>query len=332
MKIDLSQYPELVRGAVEVCKNGAGSVYFKRHTPEMYKAFQPNPKGDRFWDFMVGCTTCVRLVFATDASAIRMVLHYGSPLDVSNYVGQVDIVQEGQPKQSFCSELKYHDFANIHEFVCPLHGSGRKNVTVYLPNHVPSAICELELIDAVQTPEPLPPLPYKILFVGDSITQGYFGTPTGCYAARYAITRNADYANVSLGGACCQHGMGSACAGYEWNELVLAFGTNDSGGRSLEDFAGYIHTFFDELTVPEGATVTVISPVSFLNCPEERAARLEEYRKWMPSLEERYSFVRVFNGAELLPPVTEYFDPDGVHPNEKGMEVYADNLFAGVSK
>lgn len=37
------------------------------------------------------------------------------------------------------------------------------------------------------------------------------------------------------------------------------------------------------------------------------------------------------NGFKLIPPVQEYFI-DGVHPNELGMELYAQNLVKEIDK
>ena len=46
---------------------------------------------------------------------------------------------------------------------------------------------------------------------------------------------------------------------------------------------------------------------------------------------EKYSQMQVVNGFKQIPPVQEYFI-DGVHPNELGMELYAQNLLKEIDK
>ncbi len=339
MIIDLTEWQELVHGAVSVERTGTGGVFFRRHTPEMYRVFQPNPKGDGFWDYMCNCPAGVRIRFKTDAGTMRMKVHFGRPLtkpagDIM-YIGETSVVINGGEPVTFRSpELWFSEFENVHEFSCTLGCKGtEKEVTVYLSNQTPEQVLLLELPDTDTPPAPVPKKEKTILFIGDSITQGYAGTPATCYAVRYANARQAEFYNAGIGGATMQGKAGAAAGSYQWDELMLAFGINDSGWRSTEDFIKEAAEFLESLRIPAGNTVTILTPIYAMDLDKERGERVSTFRKELEKLAEqhRHRGVRLVQGKDLVPHEHRFF-VDGLHPNEDGMRLYAENLLAAIRK
>ncbi len=339
MIIDLTERQDLVHGAVSVERTATGGVFFRRHTPEMYRVFQPNPKGDGFWDYMCNCPAGVRIQFKTDAGTMRMKVHFGRPLtkpagDIM-YTGETSVVIDGGEPILFRSdELWFTEFGNVHEFTCPLGKAGtEKEVTVYLSNQVPEQVLLLELPDTETPPVPVREKEKTILFIGDSITQGYAGTPATCYAVRYANARQMEFYNAGIGGAAMQSAAGTAAGSYQWDELVLAFGINDSAFRSVEEFMKEARGFLENLQIPAGKTVTILTPIYAMDLNQERGERVSAYRKELEKLaaEHRQRGVRIVQGKDLVPHEHRYF-VDGLHPNEEGMRLYAENLLAAIRK
>lgn len=336
MLIDLKEHREFVFGAASIQKDETdGAIRFFRQTPAMHNVFQYD--GAEIWEYMADCPAGVRIAFQTDALSFRMKILYGKPWDTPLYTGDTDVV----------IDRKYADFRtfradplskeepekNLHEFTCELeeNESGTHIVEIFLSNQVPMKLLEFE-VDSENMPDPITYNPTKnILFIGDSITQGYFSTPAGCYAARYANHFKADFHNVAIGGAVFRN-YGDAAMAYPWNDLVICFGTNDCGWRSLEEYKAAAVATLDAVTKREHAHVTLLSSVPFpatkYDGNNTRAERLTQMRGILKDLAAQYK-IRYVDGTTLVPDDETYFI-DRCHPNDKGMEAYGNNFIAAM--
>ena len=331
MKIDLSLLPALVHGAEQIVRGPDGALSFRRLTEEMHAIFRDG-KPNSVWDYMADCPSGVRIVFRTDASEASVKLIYAKPLGTSLYAGETDIAIDGGPFRTFRAPTFGEDGRGCeYAFVCPLGEKGRlKTVEIWLSNQIPCRLASLEL-DAETEPQPVSG-GAKILFIGDSITQGYFDSPAGCFAARYAASRGADFTNAGIGGASLRDGIARAAAGYSWDELVIAYGTNDSAWRKPEDFKRAVRELLEIETAAakRGAPIRIITPIPLLNTDETRRNNLDAIRRAIHETAADFPQVTVVSGLEMIPPDEAYF-ADGCHPNAEGMKLYANNLIEALS-
>lgn len=329
MKIDFSRRPELVHGAVQIVSSPDGAFAFKRLSREMYGVIQDDPPNS-IWDYMADCPSGVRIIFRTDASEAGLKLIYGKPLGASLYAGETDIAVDGGPFRTFRAPPFGGDGRGCeYAFLCPLGEKGReKTVEIWLSNQIPCRLASLEL-DTENEPRPVG-RNGKILFIGDSITQGYFDSPAGCFAARYASSRGTDFVNAGIGGASLRQGIGKAAAEQEWDELFIAYGTNDSAWRKPEDFKRLMRDLLETAAARKGASVRVITPIPLLNADETRRNNLEALRRAIHEAAASFPQVTAVNGPEMIPADETYF-ADGCHPNAEGMKLYANNLIKALS-
>jgi len=328
MHIDLSQHPELVRGGTGVVRNQDGSLSFQRLTRGLYRVIQDDPPAE-FWDYMIDCAAGIRLVFQTDADEFKMELEYGKPLDTPLYLGETDVSIDGADFVTFRAPAFGGDGNGCRfRFACDLGNPGKdKTVEIFLSNQIPFKLLAFDL----NTEHAPIPVTYKksILFLGDSITQGYFDTPAGCYASRYAAFRHADFHNTGVGGASLRDGIGPAAMEYPWDELFIAFGTNDSGWRDPEDFKKSMLNLLEVVTRRENAKIRIITPIPLL-CDELHAQKMDAFRQAIHEVAEKYPQVTVIDGPAMIPADNRYF-ADGCHPNAEGMKLYAQNLIKVLS-
>lgn len=336
MLIDLKEHRELVYGAAQILKDEAdGSIRFQRQTDAMHKVFQYD--GGALWDYMADCPAGVRIAFQTDALKFRLKLQYGKPWGTPLYTGDTDVVidHDYSAFRTFRAEpLSMEEpEKNLHEFTCELeeNESGTHQVEIFLCNQVPLKILEFE-VESENMPESVTYNPTKnILFIGDSITQGYFSTPAGCYAARYANHYKADFHNVAIGGAVFRE-YGDAAMAYPWNDLIICFGTNDCGWRSLEEYRAAATATLDAVTKREHAHITLLSSVPFpatkYDGDNTRTERLQQMRDCLKDLAAQYK-IRYVDGTTLVPDDEKYF-VDNCHPNDEGMALYGKNFIEAM--
>lgn len=332
MLIDLKEHREFVFGAASIVKDETdGSVRFRRQTKAMYERYQCDKSV--LFDYMSNCPSGVRIAFQTDALKFRMKLLYGKPWDTPLYVGETDVVidHDYANVRTFRAEPLSMD-ENIHEFTCELdEESDTHIVEIFLCNQVPLKLLEFDL-DSEDLPEPVTYNPTKnILFIGDSITQGYFTTPAGSYAARYANHYKADFHNVAIGGAVF-YNYGDAAMAYPWNDLIICFGTNDCGWRTLDEYRAAATATLDAVTKREHAHVTLLSSIPFPAARHDetpdRLERLAAMREILKELAAEYK-VRYIDGSTLVPDDEKYFC-DNVHPNDEGMALYGKNFIEAM--
>ena len=108
--------------------------------------------------------------------------------------------------------------------------------------------------------------------------------------------------------------------------MLLAYGTNDFDKRKeFDEFYLHMNEYMAKLSNLYGdKKVFVISPIWRRLSKPEAQERFEIYRKAIAAEAEKYGFVHV-DGALLVPPVAELYT-DGLHPNDIGFSIYAENL------
>ena len=165
----------------------------------------------------------------------------------------------------------------------------------------------------------------KVLWMGDSITQGY-GPLRSAYTYVSVANRilNFDIINQGIGGYIYDKGSLMPMEGYTPDEIIVALGTNQYMSGNIRP----VKEFYDRLTGVYGSEipVTVISPVwrmDFDAGSEERdfIRFCEEIKKVCAA----YPNIRVIDGFTLIPHEHENYIDD-LHPNLKGTVIYGKKL------
>lgn len=212
----------------------------------------------------------------------------------------------------------------INSFTVQL-GEGISRVTVSLPSHGPAGIissvevadgsfCERHRFDR------------KMLFLGDSITQGW-NTKYDSMSYAYLVSEafNADSIIQGIGGAIFAPST-VLPMDFQPDTVVVAYGTNDWGYYS--DYPTYRSAVHDTLAkVNElygNAKIYVISPIWRQDCG--KTTKIGTFDDCCNTVRDMAALfgMTLIDGDNLVPPLMDYM-ADAVHPNDLGFAVYAAN-------
>ena len=202
---------------------------------------------------------------------------------------------------------------------------GKRKVVIYLPADATVVVKDFE-IDAAFVPAKKGE---KILWLGDSITQG-FGPLRS--AQTYVSVANRilkyDIINQGIGGYVYDKKSLLKMEGYKPEKLIVALGTNQYGCETMKD----IEEYYERLMEVYGNDMPVlcITPLWRDDVPNgyETLIRFCENVKKIAG---SYKNVKVVDGFRLVPHLHEYF-LDKLHPNCFGAEVYGRNLVREIER
>lgn len=202
--------------------------------------------------------------------------------------------------------------------------AGCKKVTVYLPADATVLIRNFEA-DAPVTPAKKGA---KVLWLGDSITQGFGPLRSACtYVSVANRILNYDIINQGIGGYVYDKNSVMEMPGYKPEKIIVALGTNQFGCETMKD----VEEFYERLMEVYGDTpVLCVSPIWRGDVPgkEDIFTRFcENVKKIAGSCKN----VKVIDGFDLIPHLPEYY-LDNLHPNCFGAEVYGRNLVREIEK
>ena len=257
---------------------------------------------------------------ARATTGIRLDFHTNSAhLSVSVCRGRFELYLNGEahailtPAEPLCISLP----------VSTAETKDGTRVTIYYPAHEAGVLSAVELCDGAT----LVPHTYtqKILFIGDSITQGWEAKhDPQSYAMRISRALDADCVVQGVGGTYyCRACMGSIP--FDPDTVVVAYGTNDcTKRRSLAELEvearACLHFLAEEYA---GKRILVLSPIP--RCDTVRlSVPLEDCRALLRREAEQLGLVYV-DGRTLVPQDPSLFT-DGLHPHDGGFAVYAENL------
>ena len=276
--------------------------------------------------FMQGCAAGIRIASVTDARRLRLALRLGpAPFEFGR--GTVDVLVDDRTVYSRQPEGPCEDGQRfVVEVALP---SGRKEVTVYLPTYRQAAVEALSL-DGATFADPVRSFRGRILFIGDSITQGYGSSPADCYAARYARLTGRDFLNLGIGGACMPARLPETLRVDDCSEVVFAFGTNDANNSRKPGELRVALGNFIAFMKDRPPRVTIWSPVPW---PQgEREGKRDSWELVSGAIRTFVAAaptVRYVDGATILPWDDGYF-VDGIHPNTVGMAMVAHGFCAAA--
>ena len=315
MKLSFEQIKEITVGAVEIWQED-NLLCFSKCRKSQVEAFE-NLRADL--GVNAGATTGVKLDFITDSSFVECEVVNGT---------QYEVKVNGLLREIFY----FDEDSKQRVFRVELDKSKENRVEILLPyHHYQGKIKSLELSDSAffRRSE----FNFKMLFMGDSITQGW---RSKYFCSSYA-TLVSDYFNAE----CVLQGVGGGFfdekivdkTGFTPDVVVIAYGTNDYGRYpTFDEVEKRASDFFSKVIEEyKDAKIYYISPI--WREDEKKLREMGEFWdccKKLQTIAKKYDLT-VINGANLVPHNKDYF-ADPIHPNDLGFHSYAFNLINELRK
>ena len=305
MQLSAKQLKRLTHGVLELRQVGE-YLSFQRFTQEQVQSLGFSEDFQRISQYSAG----VLMRFKTDACKISF--------DYKRIVGtlkdSIDVYVNDQMIHAFLMEdLEMEGRLSIS---LPLE---KKDIAIYFPTDVEIHIKNF-CIDGKWSS--VKPKKCKILWIGDSITQGvgsFMGSQT--FVNLVSKKANCESLNQGIGGYGYMENTLKPLPGFQADKIVVALGTNDG----VDGLYKRIERFYDTLhNVYGGLPTLVITPI-WRGDDSEKCSDLRTIKKMIADVCRRYENIQVVDGFDLVPPVTYCFY-DNLHPNAWGMEQYANNL------
>ena len=203
--------------------------------------------------------------------------------------------------------------------------AGMKNVVIYLPADATILIRNFEIDSKAERPVKNE----KVLWLGDSITQG-FGPLRSAQTYVSVANRllNYDIINQGIGGYVYDKKSLLKMPDYTPDKIIVALGTNQYGIETMKD----VEDYYESLMKVYGNEIPVlcISPLWRGDKPEDSAI-FQRFCDNVKKIAGSYKNVKVVDGFKLVPHLSEYY-LDNLHPNCLGTETYGRNLVEEIRR
>lgn len=167
----------------------------------------------------------------------------------------------------------------------------------------------------------------KVLWLGDSITQGY-GSLRSSESYVSIVNRTFDYdiINQGIGGYIYDSKSLMKMPGYTPDFIVVSMGTNQYGDENMNA----VEEYYKVLTGIYGTEIPIICITPIWRGDNIEA--LPVFYKFCENIKavvSKYPNIKVIDGLTLVPHLEEYYT-DNLHPNLLGTETYAANLIKAM--
>ncbi len=312
MILSNEQLKTIYYGALDIVEVEDGYLQAFQYTKEQMDYFE---RVSEFWYDRCKASTAKTLEFHTSATQISFdykILWIGSPdsfeVAVDGVITQIYYVKDLQKEGRLVFELP----------------EGEKTVVVYLAADATVLIREFEINGEFKPVEKNE----KVLWMGDSITQGFGPLRSGeTYVSVANRLLNYDILNQGIGGYVYDKNVLMKMGDYTPDKIIVALGTNQFGTETMTD----IEEYYEKLMGIYGDTpVLCILPLWRGDVPDGEPT-LVKFCKKTKEIAEKYPNVTIVDGFKLVPHLPEYF-LDKLHPNCLGCEVYGRNLVLEIQK
>jgi len=209
--------------------------------------------------------------------------------------------------------------------LCFQLSEGTKKVAIYLPVDATVIIKNFEMnsdhYEPVKKGE-------KVLWLGDSITQGY-GPLRSAHTYVNVANRilNYDIINQGIGGYIYDKKSLMKMEGYTPDKIIVSLGTNQYGTETMKD----IEEYYEVLTeLYKDIPILCITPL-WRGDNMEGIPTLVNFCEKIKEIVKKYPQITVVEGFKLVPHLPEYY-LDNLHPNQLGAEIYGVNLVRTIEK
>ena len=197
---------------------------------------------------------------------------------------------------------------------------GKKQVVIYLPIDMIFAIKDFCLDGHYQ---PVSKRETKVLWIGDSITQGYGSAYTSHSYVNVANRRlGYELLNQGIGGYYYDCNIIQPMPDFSPDKIIVSLGINGHVNTEKEKM---INDYYKALVhLYPNIPILSITPL-WAKADWIDMQGVLDTAKFIRNNAKMYPQISVLDGFELVPHLSEYFI-DGVHPNTLGMALYAYNL------
>ena len=312
MKLTNEQLKEIYHGALWYQETEDGYLQAFQYTKEQNEYFE---KVSEFWFERCTASTAKTLEFVTEATSCSFEYKF-------LWVGSEDSVELWIDGQAV--DIRYvKDIEKEGKLSFELP-EGVKDVLIYLPADATMVIRNFEINDTYRQAEKKE----KVLWMGDSITQGFGPLRSGhTYVSVANRLLNYDIINQGIGGYVYDKNVLMQMYDYKPDKIIISMGTNQFGTESMEE----IEEYYKLLKEIYGNTpVLCILPLWRDDVPDGLPT-LIKFCNNLKKIAEKYDNVTIVDGFKLVPHLPEYF-LDKLHPNCLGCEVYGRNLVLEIEK
>ena len=302
---------ELAVGSVyhEVDENGALHLY--RCRKEQMEAYGKLSRTLGEWS---GRTNGVRLEFVTDSKYLAFTVVAGKKLE---------LFINGEKKRQI--EVESGTVFNW----CLDDREGGNRVTIIYPSHEAGVISSLALEEGAFYKRYEHTFGKKILFIGDSITQGWNTiSDSNSYAYQVSLHYDADSVIFGVGGAYFHESILPSEDTYRPDVVIVAFGANDYR-RGIEALDKNMRKFLDRLLVIyKDSQIIGLTPIKGRkrHSPEQK----DPFRELITAIYKEYNIVCI-DGSNMVSELDENY-ADAYHPNDKGYTEMASKLIVELDK
>ena len=327
MKLDRTQINKIIHNVISYDYDENGYLHFHRFTPTQFEVYKSESEGR---EIRARASASVAFDFITDAEyiAIRFILYPGS----SRICAGFDLYVDG----IFHQHKFYEDLnAKMLSFALP---EGEHRVTVYFPWCAETVVKEVHITDGASIKEI--PNRKKVIFLGDSITQGVFTEyPSLTYVNQVAAENDIEIINQGIGGYRFNaFSIDDSLTSYHPDAIVLAYGTNDySQYDDKQDFIINATEYIEKITdlFPQ-TKILAILPIYRNDGGNQTRERyrdytLEDARRILENIYGKYENISILKETGI-PRIPDVFMSDYLHPTELGFTFMAKTIGKELKK
>ena len=313
-KLTNDQLKTIYHGALWYQETEDGYLQAFQYTKEQNKYFE---KVSDFWFERCSASTAKTLEFVTTATACSFEYKF-------IWTGSEDSVELWVDNQAtdirYVKDMKKEGTLSF-EFP---EGQAEKNVTIYLPADATMVLRNFEINGEYETITKKE----KVLWMGDSITQGYGPLRSGhTYVNVANRLLNYEVLNQGIGGYVYDKNVLMPMYDYKPDKIIISMGTNQFGTESMEGIEEYYRLLKE---IYGDTPVLCILPLWRDDVPNGLPT-LIKFCNNLKKIAMQYDNITVVEGFKLVPHLPEYFI-DNLHPNCLGSEVYGRNLVLEIEK
>ena len=315
MKLDFEAIKSLTVGAVFVSKRDDGVMEFNKCSKRQIEAW--HKFGDAVLAMRAKTTTGVRIDFHTNSGFLAFKTSSGA---------KFELLIDGKIRERFVSDSAGSINARV-ELRDP-RGDKKEDirVTLVFPSHSIGSLEYIEIDDGAYAIAH--EYERSILFIGDSITQGY-NSYYDSLSFAWRVTKYYDAKSVinGIGGAFYQPETFDK-VDFDPDTVIIAYGTNDAMRFSkISDMQNRVSGYLDLVKESYGnKRVIVISPIWRADSEGRPCNSDFAEKRLMVEKEAKDRGFEVICGLDLVDPIKEYFADTYLHPNDLGFAAYAENL------
>lgn len=302
-------------GAISIEQKEDG-IHFHKCTKKQEKAWG---EIEEILGYRARTTTGVRFDFITDSKTLK--------LDTADGI-KYELLIDGQfIQQVFADEYRARKQAIVFDL-----GAGEKRVTLLLPSHTVGVVKYVEIDDGAKLERRS--FKTKMLFIGDSITQGYDSTCDSLsYAYRTSFYFDAESVIQGVGGGTYQISTYDEFD-FEPDVVLVAYGANDWNWHKdiasvIENMDAYLSRL--KARYKDKRLVVITLPWNTARWAVTPMGTYDELVSAMKETAGKNGF-EVIEGEKMIPPSKMFFIADGLHPNALGFSLYAQNLTKALKK